>query len=183
MKTTNKAFTLIELLVVVGIIAILMALLLPVINSAKVQARKTRARAEIKQMETAWKSLLMDCRTWPVGQMAVSPYFSNLESIDKMRVPLVFCLGGNNPRGIRYLEIRTNDLFFASGGNLDEGGLKDPWGRIYRIKFDHDYDNNIAVTRGGGVRRTNEMVSRSVAIWSEGPGTDINDPTDDLLGW
>ena len=53
---TGKAFTLIEMLVVVGIIAILMALMFPVIYAAKEQGKKARARAEIKQIETAWKA-------------------------------------------------------------------------------------------------------------------------------
>lgn len=50
----RRAFTLVELLVVIGIIALLVAILLPVLNRAQEAGRRTACLSNLRQLTTAW---------------------------------------------------------------------------------------------------------------------------------
>lgn len=54
MKSTRAAFTLVELLVVVAIIAVLAALLFPVLAAARNKARQTQCAAQLRQIGMSW---------------------------------------------------------------------------------------------------------------------------------
>jgi prepilin-type N-terminal cleavage/methylation domain-containing protein len=56
----RTGFTLIELLVVIAVIAVLMALLFPVVNRAREAGRRAKCVGNLRQMQTAWYAYAVD---------------------------------------------------------------------------------------------------------------------------
>lgn len=157
------------MLVVVVIVLILAGLLLPVIKQAIEQGRRTKALAEIKQIETAWKEFKREYATFykdPGGSVPIL--------MDSNAVAVLSGVNSNlNPKLIQFLEAAPSST-----------GMLDPWKAPYRVAFDDDrngkaFDNTIAVD-DGSVKAT---VYSSVAVWSKGKNTGIKDAKDDITSW
>jgi type II secretory pathway pseudopilin PulG len=74
------AFTLVELLVVIGIIAALIAMLLPAVAAARAQARSTQCMSNIRQLGIGLKNYAMAFRDlYPPNTLTPSPGLSWLD--------------------------------------------------------------------------------------------------------
>jgi prepilin-type N-terminal cleavage/methylation domain-containing protein/prepilin-type processing-associated H-X9-DG protein len=79
----RRGFTLVELLVVIAIIGVLMALLLPAMQSARESARRTSCGNNLKQLYTACASHLLLLGHYPTGGWDASATSLDLISPDR----------------------------------------------------------------------------------------------------
>ena len=118
----QRGFTLIELLVVIAIIALLAGLLFPAFTAARETARKTKAKADVRQLDMAFKAVLMDYRTWLAAGIGPSP-----GGIPTDNTVVTYLSGaGANSKGIRYMEFDSKSLD-ASQNFVDPWPSKSPY--------------------------------------------------------
>ena len=141
----SGAFTLLEVMLVIGIIAILAALLFPVIIGARARAKETQAAAETRTILVAIKVYRQEYGKWPAQIQATqdTTYITNNWLVIQ---PL---LGSNlinngrawNPKNKIFLnmQVNTNNPDYA-------GNYLDPWGIPYVICMDESGDNQLIIS-------------------------------------
>ncbi len=178
---SRRAFTLIELLVVIAIIAILMTLLFPAAGSAIYAARKVQAKNDATQIAGALNAYLTE--------YGKNPSFATSGQINDAK--LMNTLAGataddqDNPRQIVFLEVPKAKSLKNGAESTGAGyssGYYDPWGNLYDIRVDDDYDNVIKDTPSG-----DGDVRKTAIVWSKGDKNghpkDYGDPTKWIKSW
>lgn len=151
-RTTVKrsAFTLIELLTVIAIIAILAGLLFPAIRSALRKAEVAQAKTDIKAIETAIRGYYTEYGKIPVkdaDQGIADKYYDETNQKQILYTLRAVASGDNaanvlNPRKIPFLDNPSRKGAIPNSGTLADA-YTDPWGKVYYIKLDNDYDNAV----------------------------------------
>jgi len=152
----RAGFTLIELLVVISILALLMGFIIPAFFGTKDKGNIARAKAEAKQLETAWKQFFLTYNRWPDSVAGASPVM--------MYGPIVEELGGQggsvNNKRIVFFDVPADT-------NMNYH-IRDPWKQYYKVLFDHDFNTRIDLPAevGGG------SVPRAVVVYTIYVGSD-----------
>ena len=145
---TRSAFTLIELLVVIAIIAILAAILLPALNSARERGRTASCASNLKQLGNGFMMYTSDCDDtympvrWYYGQTKVQkywtecilPYVGVTPVNNKVPQDCVFACPSVKIWGGDYYELSYgyNALYFGLGDKFDSGEV--PLRKVGHIK-------------------------------------------------
>ena len=187
----RRGFSLIEMLVVIAIIAILAAVLLPVLSTSQKRARIKKAKMEMVNIVTAISQYQAKYTVAPISKTLPddakpgndfsfhndNPGPGNSEIIailmDVTSVP-ANADHRANPEKHAFLTAPTKPGK-GPGVSADDFNYRDPWGNPYIIAFDLNFDGSVKVDSS-----TDSYVPRlfpypypdvpgAVIVWSKGP--------------
>ena len=149
-------FTITELLVVVGLIAVLISLLLPVLGRARAAAQATACLSNLRQMTTAWTIYLTENRgrlpeyvfyTPMQPDVAYRSYWLGILDGYRVRGDALLCPAANEPIPYSQPLKGAGNVAHAWSGKLMSASVAKLTPKIYR---EGSYGYNQRLTAGGG---------------------------------
>jgi prepilin-type N-terminal cleavage/methylation domain-containing protein len=181
-RRVRRAFTLIEMLVVISIIAILAAILVPVLGRAKLRGKIVAAQADMHSIESGITSYQTAYTLAPLPKP--NPYnpaagtdFSFTETnsdiiailMDQDRLANTGHARNPQKQNVLHAKLTAGTGHGVSSADFN---FRDPWGNPYIIAFDLNYDNNVSVPDNLDpvfAKYPSMNIPRAVIIWSKGP--------------
>ncbi|MEY2546506.1 MAG: ral secretion pathway protein [Verrucomicrobiota bacterium] len=140
-------------MVVISIIIILMGLLFPAFKGAQDQAKRAQAKNDLSQIVTAVNAYYTEYGKYPVlGTASSSPndfWIGDWNSADLFNVLRADgfswdSTSGDNLNPKRIVFMNPPPAKNSRGGvSQTDGKYYDPWGSVYRLRIDWDYDNGL----------------------------------------
>lgn len=152
----RTAFTLTELLVVIGLVAMLVALLLPVVGKARAAANGTACLSNIRQMGTAWTMYTSENRgrlleyvwlTPLTPELAWRGYWLGVLESNKVRGDALLCPAANEPIPFNQNKGFGSVQYAWTGKYQSSGSVARFNSSTYR---NSSYGYNRYLTAGGG---------------------------------
>jgi prepilin-type N-terminal cleavage/methylation domain-containing protein len=187
-RARKRGFTIIEITIVVAVIAILAALLAPVIIGVVERSRVATARGSLAELAHTIKRVRDDSGYWPYQDTVWSPapgfplpeigpraYNTNDTVMQNGGLPVI--PGGGTMQWCSQVQPGFpcwNGPYMSQGSSM--GSLVDPWGNQYMYSYIRPNDG-----WGGGIAQAPNGV---VVVWSNGPdGIDQTGCTTGACGW
>ena len=159
----KTAFTLVELLVVIGIIAILIAILLPTLGRARESARRTACLSNLRQVGLAFRFYAMNNRDQvPMGYRAKNKQFNSMVYGSTKRAVL---FGWMYRAGL----LKSPEVFYCPSNN-DPQSMFNTASNPWPPKDDLD-PAGVIVYAGYGCRPDVELPDDSAQYITDPPGT------------
>jgi prepilin-type N-terminal cleavage/methylation domain-containing protein len=159
----RSAFTLIELLVVISIIAILAGLAFPAVQGALGQGKKAQARNDVNQIAMAFKAYQLEYGSLPAtGTGDGNAPADWITSLTRSNATF-------NKRNITFFEPKITK---NRKGGLDGTTYYDPWGGVYQVTLDLNYDNKIV--------KSSQTYFTTAIVESPGPDTNLSTTNDNI---
>lgn len=186
----RSGFTLLELLIVIAIIAILASVAFPVTALVITQAHKANARNEVVNIVRSVKAYDMEYSKMPLTTADAGADTYETETDQEFMAILLGTddtAGGLNPRGKVFYNGKEAKEGLAGLDYGEEGNtsgskprLVDPWGKMYFVAIDADYDHKLQ----GPSECGSGDIHEDVIAWSKGPPKDeTGELFDDCKKW
>jgi prepilin-type N-terminal cleavage/methylation domain-containing protein len=174
----RAAFTLTELLVVITVISILLGLLYGAIRTVSRYSRETITRAELANIEAAFKQYYNYYHSWPTNAVETAPSGTTWSYEKDAAGDVQHEIGYNlssmlagitnngvlNPDAVSFLEFTRFDLKQPPAPVSAWGSVR---GQRYVVKLDANGDNQLTVPVDANNNTTN--IFRRVAAWTVNP--------------
>jgi len=135
-KKAEHGFTLIELMIVIVIIGILATLLIPRIMERPEEARRIKAKADIKTIESALKLYKIDTGSYPTTEQGLEAL---IKKPDTPPIPKKWRDGGYLEGDAIPKDPWGNPYYYTASGTSGASGLSGTSGRDYEIiSYGHD---------------------------------------------